>query len=113
MQVRDDEGVAIHIGPEPSVSSREACGRSVGRGTHRPAIEPRNEFCSRCRRVSDRGRQHVRVRKREHPDEPAWSKTLACADALCAGTGRFHELASGGRTILARRWLQRDQLMPD
>jgi hypothetical protein len=31
VQVRHDEGVAIHIGPEPC----------VGRGAHRPAMEPR------------------------------------------------------------------------
>ena len=37
---------------------------------------------------SDRGRQHGRARERDCPDGPAWSQTLACADALCTGTGR-------------------------
>jgi hypothetical protein len=34
VQVHYDEGVAIHIGPEPCV----ARSRGVGRGTYRPAI---------------------------------------------------------------------------
>ena len=41
MQVRYDEGLAIHIGPEPCVRHPRGCRRSVGRGAHRPAIEPR------------------------------------------------------------------------
>ena len=41
MEVRCDEGLAIRIGPEPCVSEPRGSGRSVGRGTHRPAIEPR------------------------------------------------------------------------
>ena len=32
---------------------------------------------------------------RECPIDPAWSQTLACADASCAGTGRSHELVGG------------------
>jgi hypothetical protein len=48
---------------------------------------PRKKFCPGCRRGSDRGRQHGRARERECPDSPAWSETLACADALCTGTG--------------------------
>ena len=39
MQVHYGEGVAIHIGPEPCVGTREGDRRSVGRGAHRPAIE--------------------------------------------------------------------------
>src|SRR5262245_45693394 len=31
------------------------------------------------------------------PDGPAWSQTLACADAPCAGTGRSHDRAFGTR----------------
>jgi hypothetical protein len=41
VQVHCDEGVAIHIGPEPCAGAREGRRRSVGRGEHRPAIEPR------------------------------------------------------------------------
>ena len=41
MKVRCDEGVAIRIGPEPCVFGPRGSRRSVGRGAHRPAIEPR------------------------------------------------------------------------
>ena len=41
MQVRCDEGLAIRIGPEPCAFEPRGSGRSVDRGTHRPAIEPR------------------------------------------------------------------------
>ena len=61
--------------------------RSVDRGTHRPAIEPRKS-ASGCRRRRDSGRQHGGRRQREPPDDPARSETLACAHAPCAGTGR-------------------------
>ncbi len=37
MQVHYDEGIANHIGPEPCAGVCEG----VGRGTFRPAIEPR------------------------------------------------------------------------
>ena len=36
------EGVAIYGGPEPCVGRSRGWRRSVGRGTHRRAIEPRN-----------------------------------------------------------------------
>jgi hypothetical protein len=41
VKVRCDEGIAIRIGPEPCVIGPRGSWRSVGRGTHRPAIEPR------------------------------------------------------------------------
>jgi hypothetical protein len=42
VQVHCDEGVAIHIGPEPCVGTREGDSEaSAARGAHRPAIEPR------------------------------------------------------------------------
>jgi triphosphatase len=41
VQVHYDEGVAIHIGPEPCVGVRKDADEAVGRGGHRPAIEPR------------------------------------------------------------------------
>ena len=40
MEVRHDEGVAIRIDPE-LCRRPQGRQRSVGRGTHRPAIEPR------------------------------------------------------------------------
>ena len=87
MQVHCDEGVAIHIGPEPCVFARKdrreaSVGERIGQVLSRERTYPG----SRRRRLS--GRQHGRARHRECPDGPAWSQTLACADALCAGIGR-------------------------
>jgi len=41
VQVPCDEGVAIHIGPRVMRSGPRGPRRSVDRGVHRPAIEPR------------------------------------------------------------------------
>src|SRR6516162_5494540 len=40
---------------------------------------------------------HLRARYRERLDDPAWSETLACADAPCAGTGRSRDRPFGNR----------------
>jgi len=87
VQVHCDEGVANHIGPEPCVSLSRGRARSVGRGTYRPAIEPR-KIRLECRRRLTSGRQHDRMRQREHAIGSAWSETLACTHPLCTGTGR-------------------------
>ena len=88
MQVHYGEGVAIRIGPEPCVCTREGVGEaSVGERIGQP-LSRENLNRSGCRRVRNHGRRHERVRHREHPSDPAWSKTLACAEALCSGTGR-------------------------
>src|ERR1019366_2604327 len=55
------------------------------------------------------GRQHGRARYCERPPNPAWSKTLACVEALCTGTGRSRvwpadgcrRSASGRRGVVA------------
>jgi len=57
------------------------------------AIKPR----SGCRRCFECGRQHEQARHRERLVDPAWSKNLACADALCAGTGRSRDRPLGNR----------------
>ena len=44
MQVPCDEGPAIHIGPRVMRSGLRGPRRSVDRGVHRPAIEPRKSF---------------------------------------------------------------------
>src|SRR5262249_9584991 len=51
------------------------------------------------------GRQHLRARHRERSDDPAWSETLACADAPCAGTGRSSDRPFGNsrRSASGRR----------
>jgi hypothetical protein len=43
VQVRHDDGVANHIGPEPCVVIREGDGEPPV-GGHRPAIESRKDF---------------------------------------------------------------------
>src|SRR6267142_4327832 len=63
--------------------------RSVGRGGHRPAIEPRKPIPG-CRRRFERGRQHVSDAPSQGPNGPAWSENLACAEAPWTGTGRSH-----------------------
>ena len=89
MQVHYDEGLAIHIGPEPCVGVRkDADEASVGEG-HRPATEPRKPIPGR-RRCFERGRQHVSDAPSQGPNGPAWSKNLACAEAPWTGTGRSH-----------------------
>src|SRR5262245_35343197 len=35
--------------------------------------------------------------ERELPGDPAWSETLACADAPCTGAGRSHDRPIGSR----------------
>src|SRR6266550_7015143 len=78
--------------------------RSVGRGGHRPAIEPRKPIPG-CRRRFERGRQHVSDAPSQGPNDPAWSKNLACAEAPCAGTGRSRDRPFGNcrRSASGRR----------
>jgi hypothetical protein len=87
VQVRHDEGVAIHIGPEPCADVREDVGEaSAGECAGQPLS--RESDSSGCRRGKLRGRQHGWARQRECSADPAWSETLACTEALCTGTGR-------------------------
>ena len=72
MKVRCDEGVAIHVAPDPCAGVREDVGEaSVGERIGQPS-----------------SRENRRTRYCERPSDPAWSETLACTDAPCAGTGR-------------------------
>ena len=94
MQVPCDEGVAIHIGPESCAGAREGCGEALtGERIGQPLSRERVSFwvptpCIRwkatCPGAPARG-----------PDDPAWSETLACADAPCAGTGRSRDWPFG------------------
>jgi len=87
VRVHYDEGRAIHIGPEPCAGVREGDSEaSAGERIGQPLS--RERFYPGCRRGSVRGRQHGRGRQRESLDDPAWSETLACADAPWTGTGR-------------------------
>ena len=88
MQVRYGEGVATHTGPEPCGGVREDVGEaSVGEHTGQPLSRERVIIPGRRRR-SVGGRQYGPARYRERLSGPAWSETLACVDAPCAGTGR-------------------------
>ena len=90
MQVRRDEGVAIHIGPEPCVADRKVVSEaSVGEHIGQPLSLAKISYPG-CRRCCEGGRRYGRARERECPDGPAWSKNLACVEARCAGTGRSH-----------------------
>ena len=55
---------------------------------HRPAIEPRKQDSSGADAFVNAEGDTGWVRYREHPSDPAWSETLACAEAFRTGTGR-------------------------
>jgi hypothetical protein len=70
------EGVAIHDGPESCAAACEGGGEALT-GVHvGPAMEPRKNLGSGCRRFQIGGRQHRRQRYRELPPGPARSKNL-------------------------------------
>ena len=95
MRVPRSEGVANHTGPRVMRRRPRGRRRSVDRGEHRPAIEPRNGCVPDAHGVQkSEGNTAGRV-SRECPSDPAWSETLACAEASCAGTGRSREPAGG------------------
>ena len=88
MQVHHGEGVATRTGPEPCAGIREGDGEaSAGERIGQP-LSRENKIVSGADvlRITEgnMGRGHYR----EHPSGPAWSKTLACVEALCTGTGR-------------------------
>ena len=96
MQVRRDDGVAIHISPKPCEAVRE--GRSevlVGEHTGQPLSLVKIYIPGADAVAKVEGK-----RKRECLDGPAWLKKLACVEARCAGTGRSHGLTSRSKV----RW---------
>jgi hypothetical protein len=90
VKVRYNEGVAIHIGPEPCIVGREvrdeaSAGERTGQPLSRESwIFPGADAVRRVEGNTD-GRVSASARR-----DLAWSKTLACADAPCTGTGRSH-----------------------
>ena len=83
MEVHCDEGVAIHIGPEPCVDAREGIGEaSAGDCIGQPSSRESALFPG-ANAVPLTERQHGQARYRECLDGPARSETLACADAPC------------------------------
>ena len=72
-EVHCDEGVAIHVAPDPCAVLREDdCEASVGERIGQPLSR---ESVSKlgCRRCSLDGRQNWRARYCERPPDPAWS----------------------------------------
>ena len=90
MQVPYGEGVATHIGPEPCADVRKGAGEaSAGECTGQPLNRERPIIPGADTVPNVEGHTHGRAIC-ERPDDPAWSQTLACAEASCTGTGRSH-----------------------
>ena len=87
MQVPCDEGIAIHIGPESCAVAREGRGEAL---TGERIGQPLSRERVLSRVPTPCILWNIQARQRERPGDPAWSETVACADALCAGTGRSH-----------------------
>ena len=88
MEVHYDEGVAIHIGPEPCAGVRKGAGEaSAGECTGQPLNRERPIILGADTVPNVEGHTHGRAIS-ERLDDPAWSQTLACAEASCTGTGR-------------------------
>lgn len=85
MQVHYDEGVAIHIGPEPCVGVRkDGDEASVGEGIGQPLSresQSRVPTLFRARKATRFGRT---IARSERPG------VVACAEAPWTGTGRSH-----------------------
>ena len=89
MRVLYDEGIAVHIGPEPCVVVREGRGEAsagdrIGQPLSRESLSPREPTACEARKATRRGATS------RAPFHSARSETLACADAPCTGTGRSH-----------------------
>ena len=90
MQVHCSEGVAIHIGPESCAAAREGISEALtGERIGQPLSREREIVPDADAVQTAEGKTNRRV-KGERLLDPAWSQTLACADASCAGTGRPH-----------------------
>ena len=88
MEVRCNEGVAIRIGPEPCVDIREDVGEASAGDCAGQPLSCESDFLRGADAVSlvegtMSGCAIASIRL-----DPAWSKTLACTDAPCTGTGR-------------------------
>ena len=90
MQVPRDEGIANHIGPESCAVVREGFGEALtGECTGQPLSRERPVILGADTVPNVEGHTHGRAIS-ERLDGPAWSQTLACAEASCTGTGRSH-----------------------
>ena len=87
MQVPYGEGVANRTGPEPCADVREGAGEaSAGERTGQPLNRERPIIQGADTVPNVEGHTHGRA-TRERPDDPAWSQTLACAEASCGEPG--------------------------
>ena len=99
MQVHYDEGVAIHIGPEPCVIVCEDNGEaSAGEQTGQVLSRERTYPGSRRRRLS--GRQHGRARQGECPDVPAWSLDPGMCGSSLHGNREISRVTACGNTAV-------------
>jgi hypothetical protein len=90
VRVHYGEGVAIHIDPESCAVSREGIGEALtGERIGQPSSRE-SDLNSGADTVLNVEGDAARRVNRERLDDPAWSETLACAYASCAGTGRSH-----------------------
>jgi len=95
VQVHHDEGVAIHIGPEPCAGAREGVGEASAGDRAGQAIEPRKWDNPGRRRRSLGGRQHRRARHARAlvragvVEDPGMCETLLAREpgGLTAGLG--------------------------
>jgi hypothetical protein len=88
VQVHRDEGVANHIGPKPCARVREDVGEaSAGERTGQPSSRETVLISSADDVHLSEGNTAGRATASARSDS-AWSKTLACAEVPCAGTGR-------------------------
>ena len=71
--------------------------RSVDRGAHRPAIEPRKSLILGADTVHMVEGNTSGCDSASARTTPAWSETRACAYAPCAGTGRSRDRPFGNR----------------
>jgi len=90
VRVPHSEGVANHTDPESCAGHREVPGEALAGESIGQPLSRESRFNPGCRRRIGRGRQHGRTLYREVRSNPAWSETLACAEAPCTGTGRSH-----------------------
>ena len=88
MQVPYGEGVANHTGLEPCADVRKGAGEASAEERIGQPLNRERPIIPGADTVPNvEGHTHGRA-TRERPDDPAWSKTLARADAPWTGTGR-------------------------
>ena len=97
MQVRYDEGVANHIGPEPCADVRKGVGKASA-GERKASHRAAKELYPGCRRRSECGRQDGRARHSRVPVQPAVvSDPGMCRSSLCGNREISRPIQPGAR----------------